>query len=214
MRATRLLFSAIWLAGSSVCLSLTLYVLGAHEVAVIELSVGAGLVAVLFVFAIAAAGDDALAAHSLVPRWLAGTVLAAALVLLGWLGLTVVPGPAPSAEPSFAQVLWQQRSLDVLLQVVIVFAGVMGVLGLLGGSALAARSLATQSPAHELATAGDGHVGSAPVAPAPEIVAGSAEEIAAGSRAELSPAPTEPRSEAPADGMEEAQPVGAAGVSR
>lgn len=149
MRATRLLFSAIWLAGSSVFLSLTLYVLGAREVAVIELSVGAGLVAVLFVFAIAVAGDDGIAARSLVPRWLAGGLLVLALLLLGWLGLTVVPPMAPSAEPPFGQVLWEQRSLDVLLQVVIVFAGVMGVLLLLGGSALAVRPVEAVAERHE-----------------------------------------------------------------
>jgi hypothetical protein len=34
-------------------------------------------------------------------------------------------------ERSFAVVLWQDRSLDVLVQIVLIFAGVIGILGLL-----------------------------------------------------------------------------------
>ena len=47
----RLLISAIWLAVTSALVALMIYLLGAPQVAVIELSVGAGLVTVLFVFA-------------------------------------------------------------------------------------------------------------------------------------------------------------------
>ena len=52
IRARRLLLAAMWLAGASAATALLLYVLGAAEIAAIELSVGAGLVTVLFVFAI------------------------------------------------------------------------------------------------------------------------------------------------------------------
>ena len=71
VRCKRLVRSALWLAGVSAMLSVVLYRLGAHEVAVIELSVGAGLVTVLMVFAIAIAGEDAMSLPPLVPRWLA-----------------------------------------------------------------------------------------------------------------------------------------------
>ena len=64
LRASHLLPSAIWLAGVSALTAITLYTMGAHEIAVIELSVGAGLVTVLFVFAISIAGDDAMDARS------------------------------------------------------------------------------------------------------------------------------------------------------
>ncbi len=57
IRAERLLHSAIWLAGVSALLAIVFYQLGAYQVAVIELSVGAGLVTVLFVFAIGMAGE-------------------------------------------------------------------------------------------------------------------------------------------------------------
>ncbi len=57
-RTPRLLISALWLAGCSAILSILLYLMGAYQVAVIELSVGAGLVTVLFVFAISIAGDE------------------------------------------------------------------------------------------------------------------------------------------------------------
>jgi len=35
------------------------------------------------------------------------------------------------AGPAFAEMLWQQRGLDVLVQIVLIFAGVLGLLGLL-----------------------------------------------------------------------------------
>ncbi len=136
-RSTRLLVSALWLAGSSALVALALYWLGAAQVAVIELSVGAGLVTVLFVFAIGIAGDDALSAPSRVPRWLAALLVLLALFLLAWFNLPVfgiqLPPPLPNpGATSFAAVLWQQRGLDVLVQVLLIFCGVIGALGLIG----------------------------------------------------------------------------------
>jgi len=58
IRAERLLVSALWLAGCSALLALAIGLLGAPEVGVVELSVGAGLVTVIFVFAISIAGED------------------------------------------------------------------------------------------------------------------------------------------------------------
>ena len=57
IRAYRLLNSALWLAGVSALVSLIFYLMSATQVAVIELSVGAGLVTILFVFAISIAGS-------------------------------------------------------------------------------------------------------------------------------------------------------------
>ena len=61
-----------------------------------------------------------------------GLVLVFAL-LLGWF---LLPLPAPQAGAALAQaplsdVLWGQRGLDVLVQVVLIFSGVLGLLGLL-----------------------------------------------------------------------------------
>ena len=58
IRSKRLITSALWLAGVSALLSVVFYLFGAHLVAVVELSVGAGLVTVLFAFAISVAGDE------------------------------------------------------------------------------------------------------------------------------------------------------------
>jgi hypothetical protein len=43
-----------------------------------------------------------------------------------------VADPAPAAaEADFATVMWQQRAMDVWLQIALIFAGVLGMLGLL-----------------------------------------------------------------------------------
>ncbi|MGE5137993.1 MAG: Na(+)/H(+) antiporter subunit B [Rudaea sp.] len=137
VRTSRLLVSALWLAGCSALVALGLYSLGAAQVAVIELSVGAGLVTVLFVFAIGIAGEGEPALQPIVPRPLAGLIVLVSLALLAWFNLPMFgirvpnPIPAPGTE-SFAAVLWQQRGLVVLVQVVLIFAGVLGALGLIG----------------------------------------------------------------------------------
>ncbi len=134
IRASRLVASALWLALLSALLSTLFYLLGAVRVAVIELSVGAGLVTVLLVFAIGIAGDEAAAQKPLVPRLLSWALAALVLALLAWFVLPLVAAPAPPAEPSLASLLWQGRALDVLIQVVLIFCGVLGVLGLLAAA--------------------------------------------------------------------------------
>ncbi len=132
VRAQRLLHSALWLAGTSALVALEMYLLGAPEVAVIELSVGAGLVTVLFVFAINIAGEEAMSALPIVPKPLAWVLVSMFVVLFGWMTLDILGLHVPAFEPLyFNTVLWQNRLLDVLLQIVIMFAGVLGVLGLL-----------------------------------------------------------------------------------
>ncbi len=132
IREERLLISALWLAGTSALAALMMYRLGAPEVAVIELSVGAGLVTVLFVFAINIAGEDTPSLRSLVPAPLAWLVAIGGAVLAGWMALPVLSAPATGPQgTAFSKVLWEHRSLDVLLQVVLIIGGVLGVLGLL-----------------------------------------------------------------------------------
>lgn len=128
----RLLHSALWLAGTSALVALEMYLLGAPEVAVIELSVGAGLVTVLFVFAINIAGEEAMSALPIVPKPLAWVLVAVFVFAFGWLTLDILWMHVPVVEPMyFKTVLWENRLLDVLLQIVMMFAGVLGVLGLL-----------------------------------------------------------------------------------
>lgn len=134
IRAARLMASVLWLAGVSATLSFVFYLMGAPNVAVIELSVGAGLVTVLFVFAINVAGDERMDERPLMPRPLAWTLVIGSMLLLGW---AILPLPIPegsTGEGAFAAMLWEQRGLDLLIQMVLVFAGVLGLLGLLAES--------------------------------------------------------------------------------
>lgn len=132
VRAARLLASALWLAGTSVLVALEMYLLGAPEIAVIELSVGAGLVTVLFVFAINLTGEENIDTRKMFPRPVAWALLAAAGGLLLYFILPHLADAA--AQPTFAafrDIFWQDRQVDMLLQIFMILAGVLGVLGLL-----------------------------------------------------------------------------------
>lgn len=132
IQASRLLISALWLASCSAILAALIYMMGAPELAVIELSVGAGLVTVLFVFAIGIAGDTHLGHSRVIPIGLTVGFALIAVVLLGWM---VLPGLQMGVEPAegapFSVVLWEQRGLDVMIQLALIFCGALGVLGLL-----------------------------------------------------------------------------------
>lgn len=140
VREKHLLISALWLALTSALVALLMYLMGALEVAVVELSVGAGLVTVLFVFAINIAGDETEVKTPVIPRPLAWGVIVVGVALLAWMiipALQVEKFITQMAFPSgsiddFRSMVWQERSLDTLLQVVLIFSGVMAVLGLLG----------------------------------------------------------------------------------
>ncbi len=141
VRSTRLMVAALWLAGASALLATLIYGLGAPVVAVVELSVGAGLVTVLFVFAISLAGDEPLPQHPVVPKWLA-ILLAVAFVAL--LLLFTLPLANPDSNPtpaSFNQTFWQTRAIDTLVQVVLIFTAALTVLGLLAERRSRAKSV-------------------------------------------------------------------------
>jgi len=139
IRESRLLVTALWLALTSALVSWLMFRMGAAEVAVVELSVGAGVVTVIFVFAINIAGDEVLGSQPLLPRPLAWLAVVLAAVLLAWLILPAMQAPefvsgleqTTSLHGYFKQVLWHDRSVDVILQAVLMFAGVLTVLGLL-----------------------------------------------------------------------------------
>ena len=128
----RPLHAALWLAALSALISIVLYRLGAPEVAVIELSVGAGLITVLFAFAISMAEDEAMPAP-LVPRPFAWLLVAVAGGALLWLLLPALPAVRQvAADAPFIIQVWDSRALDLAVQFVILITGVMGVLSLLG----------------------------------------------------------------------------------
>jgi len=132
IRAKKLLVSAMWLAGTSALVALLLYILGAPEIAVIELSVGAGLVTVLFVFAINLTGETAPSFKSLIPKPLAWVVIATTVGTLIWLNIPMLSAALPDVQgQSFQAAFWESRQVDGWLQIVLMFAGALGLLGLL-----------------------------------------------------------------------------------
>lgn len=127
--STRLLSATLWLMVVSALVATLLYRLGAWQLAVIELSVGAGLVTVLMVFAITMVGDE---------RWIpkSGSVMLWGVIILSILLLIVITVPtqtnaSPFNSTKLATILWQDRGLDAVAQIALMFAGVLGVLGIL-----------------------------------------------------------------------------------
>jgi uncharacterized MnhB-related membrane protein len=129
--AKRILSATIYLACVSALVSVVIYLLGAAQVAVMELSVGAGLVTVLLVYALSVVGDDALDPASVIPKPLAFAVVGSVIVLLGLMVYPATQRTLENGATSLASVLWQNRILDVWIQIALIFSGVMGVLGLL-----------------------------------------------------------------------------------
>ena len=140
LSAKRLLSSAIWLAGVSALSAILFYMLDAREVAVIELSIGVGLVTVLFVFAISIAGEDAMTAKPLVPRILGILLVLCMIGLLGWMTVPGFLSASAKTELSSTDILWEVRGLDLIVQVSLIFAGVLSVLGLLSDKIIPARA--------------------------------------------------------------------------
>ena len=140
VKENKLLVSALWLALTSALVSFLMYRLGAAEVAVVELSVGAGLVTVLFVFAINIIGNESVASQSPLPRPLAWVAVIVGGLLLAWMILpsmqlerfTAVLEQQGQLAGLFRSVLWVDRSVDLLLQIVLIFSGILAVLGLIG----------------------------------------------------------------------------------
>lgn len=128
-RAVRLLHSALWLAGVSAAVTIMLYLIGAYMMAVIELSLSVGLITILLVFAISMVGADS--PDTPVSHQINLPLLAALLFLLLSLTLPQLPPQLPANEGSFSETFWQQREADVLAQISLIFAGVLGILGLL-----------------------------------------------------------------------------------
>ncbi|HUE99069.1 MAG TPA: hydrogenase subunit MbhD domain-containing protein [Anaerolineales bacterium] len=129
--AKRILSATIYLACISALTSAIIYLLGATEVAVMELSVGAGLVTVLLVYALSVVGDDAMDPASVIPKPLAFGIVGLVTVILGWMAYPALQSTVEAGSTNLANVLWQNRVLDVWIQIALIFSGVMGVLGLL-----------------------------------------------------------------------------------
>jgi len=137
MTEARILSSTIYLACVSAAVAMMLYLLGAYQVAVIELSVGAGLVTVLLVYAISVVGDDASDPGPVIPRPVAVGLTLLTAVMLGYMAYSLPSKGLTGRFPPLVKALWEQRVLDVWIQMVLIFAGVLGILGLLSEGTLA-----------------------------------------------------------------------------
>lgn len=131
-QSSRLIHATLWLAGVSALTAILFYLIGAWTVAVVELSVGTGLVTVLIVFAITMIGDRQ-EPHPVKPLSLALVLVTLILILLFTVPLLSFE---PASEQALDQNLWQNRELDMLAQIALIFAGVVGVLGLLRTAAI------------------------------------------------------------------------------
>ena len=76
-------------------------------------------------------------AVSVIPRPLAFVLVAAIAILLSWMAYPLIQfNGTPDGTSDLSHVLWQQRVLDVYIQIALIFSGVLGVLGLLSEQVL------------------------------------------------------------------------------
>ena len=128
VHAPRLLTATLWLAAVSALVAAMFYDIGAWQIAAIELSVGTGLVTVLMVFAITMVGNER---EIVIRRRFPLLLIIIGVVLLTTLTAPFIPLPETSPQEPLSDVLWQERGLDLVLQVALIFSGVLGVIGLL-----------------------------------------------------------------------------------
>ncbi len=127
-----MLRAAIGLALVSVLLAVALFTLGATLAAVFELSIGAGLIPVLFVSVVSLTRRQQQEEHPLVRRihlrrfWPLPILLLAAGIALTFVHLPIAVAPAlPEGGPR--AIFWASRRLDLFGQVLIVIAGALGI---------------------------------------------------------------------------------------
>jgi NADH-quinone oxidoreductase subunit J len=130
-----LLRAAIALAFTSAVVSIMMFQLGAPLAAVFELSVCAGLITVLFISTISMTEprtpeEKVMHRHERFQRFRFLPVIIVAIgIVLSLLAVKVnIALPPPEMETSVRNVLWSGRPLDMIGQVIILLAGVFGVI--------------------------------------------------------------------------------------
>lgn len=129
-----LLKAALSLMAASIFLAIIFFVMKAPYVGVFEISVVAGLITVLFISTIGLTRSEGDVQESRVPAiifplffvWF----LALDVLVMGFLigKITVAQGAGETGP--FGTVFWKQRTLDLVAQIGIIFAGVFCVLAL------------------------------------------------------------------------------------
>jgi NADH:ubiquinone oxidoreductase subunit 6 (subunit J) len=133
--AKDLIKSAISLAVASLLLGIIFFRMSAPYAGVFEISVVAGLITVLFILTIAltkAEGDvrESKTARLAFPLFFIVFILIDALVMKSLVQkIAALPEAAPE-QGAFGDVLWKQRTFDLVGQLCIILAGVFAVLAL------------------------------------------------------------------------------------
>jgi NADH:ubiquinone oxidoreductase subunit 6 (subunit J) len=132
--ARDILKSAISLAVASLFLGIIFFRMNAPYAGVFEISVVAGLITVLFILTIAltkAEGDvrESKAAMIIFPLFFVVFIIIDLLVMKSLMAKVPTLAAAPE-KGTFGEVLWKQRTLDLIGQVCIILAGVFAVLAL------------------------------------------------------------------------------------
>ncbi len=130
-----LLAAAVALSLASVLLALFFYHMGAPMAAVFELSVGAGLVTVLFITAISLVSkaretkSEKRGGLARLTTFLNFCVVGSVFAYAAWVVLGNHPETRPAAEiGEMGAILWGPRALDVLGQAVILFGSILGII--------------------------------------------------------------------------------------
>ena len=129
-----LLKAAISLAVSSIFLAILFFQMKAYYIGVFEISVVAGLITVLFVSTIAMTKGEGGVREKrwpliVFPIFFALFILADIAVMKAMMGrLPALPGKPD--EGGFSQILWGQRTFDLVAQIGVIFAGVFSVIAL------------------------------------------------------------------------------------
>ncbi len=131
-----LIKSAISLALASLCLGIIFFRMNAPYAGVFEISVVAGLITVLFILTIAltrAEGEvrESKAALIVFPLFFIAFLVVDILVMRSLLHrVPALPAAPEAAGLKFGDVLWKQRTFDLVGQVLVILAGVFAVLAL------------------------------------------------------------------------------------
>jgi NADH-quinone oxidoreductase subunit J len=132
--AKDLIKSAISLAVASLLLGILFFLMGAPYAGVFEISVVAGLITVLFMLTIAltkAEGEvrESKAVKIVFPLFFIAFIVIDVLVMKSLLPkIQLLAGPAETG--TFGEVLWKQRTFDLVGQLAVILAGVFAVLAL------------------------------------------------------------------------------------
>jgi len=129
-----LLKAAISLAVSSIFLAILFFHMKAYYIGVFEISVVAGLITVLFISTIAMTKGDGKESERKLPA-IVFPVFFIAFILIDIMVMKTLIGKLPvlSGKPEqggFGQILWGQRTFDLVGQIGVIFAGVFAVLAL------------------------------------------------------------------------------------